>query len=103
MRTREDRPRGLRLPDCQLLVKAMFHPSALTSPLVQTYVSVRARKEIMNMISKSGIVGTWVGIFALVAIVLGELEHASKTDPSFVDTAHVSVRGNVIIPPFRGE
>jgi hypothetical protein len=103
MRAREDRPRGLRLPDCQLLVKTMFHPSALTIPRVQTYVSVRARKEIMNMSSKSGIVGTWVGIFALVAIVLGELEHASKTDPSFVDTAHVSVRGNVIIPPFRGE
>jgi hypothetical protein len=81
----------------------MFHPSALTIPLVQTYVSLPARKEIMNMSSKSGIVGTWVGIFALVAIVLGELEHASKTDPSFVDTAHVSVRGNVIIPPFRGE
>jgi hypothetical protein len=103
MRAREDRPRGLRLPDCQLLVKTVFHPSALTIPRVQTYVSLRARKEIMNMSSKSGIVGTWVGIFALVAIVLGELEHASKTDPSFVDTAHVSVRGNVIIPPFRGE
>jgi hypothetical protein len=55
------------------------------------------------MSSKSGIVGTWVGIFALVAIVLGELEHASKTDSSFVDTAHVSVRGNAIVPPFRGE
>jgi hypothetical protein len=81
----------------------MFHPSALTIPLAQTYVQLRAGKEIMNMSSKSGIVGTWVGIFALVAIVLGELEHASKTDPSFVDTAHVSVRGNVIVPPFRGE
>ena len=103
MRTREDRPRGLRLPDCQLLVKAMFHPSALTIPLVQTYVLLCARKETKNMSSKSGIVGTWVGIFALVAIVLGELEHASKTDPSFVDTAHVSVRGNAIVPPLRGE
>jgi hypothetical protein len=30
------------------------------------------------MSSKSGIVGTWVGISALVAIVLGELEHAPK-------------------------
>jgi hypothetical protein len=70
---------------------------------VQTYVSVRARKETVNMsMSKSGIIGTWVGIFALVAIVLGELAHASKTDPSFVDTAHVSVRGNAIVPPFRG-
>ena len=59
-------------------------------------------KETTSM-SKSGIIGTWVGIFALVAIVLGELEHASKTDPSFVDTAHVSVRGNAIVPPFRGE
>jgi hypothetical protein len=32
------------------------------------------------MSSKSGIVWTWVGIFALAAIVLGELEHASKMD-----------------------
>jgi hypothetical protein len=55
------------------------------------------------MSSKSGIVGTCVGIFALVAIVLGALEHESKMDPSFVDTAHVSVRGNAIVPPFRGE
>jgi hypothetical protein len=55
------------------------------------------------MSSKSGIFGTWIGIFALVALVLGELEHASKTDPSFVDRAHVSVRGNTIIPPFQGE
>jgi hypothetical protein len=70
---------------------------------VQTYVSVRARKETVNLsMSKSGIIGTWVGIFAFVAIVLGELAHASKTDPSFVDTAHVSVRGNAIVPPFRG-
>jgi hypothetical protein len=53
--------------------------------------------------SKSGIIGTWVGIFALVATVLGGLEHASKTDPSFVDAAHVSVRGDAIVPPFRGE
>jgi hypothetical protein len=69
---------------------------------VQTYVLVRARKETVNM-SKSGIIGTWVGIFALVAIVLGDLAHASRTDPSFVDTAHVSVRGNAVVPPFRGE
>jgi hypothetical protein len=55
------------------------------------------------MSSKSGIIGTWVGIFSLVAVVLGGLEHASKTDPSFVDTAHVSVRGNDIVPPFHGE
>jgi hypothetical protein len=38
----------------------------------------------------------------LVAIVLGELEHASKMNPSFVDTALVSVRGNAIVP-LRGE
>jgi hypothetical protein len=53
--------------------------------------------------SKSGIIGTWVGIFALVAIALGELERASRTDPSFVDRASVSVSGNAIVPPFRGE
>ena len=49
------------------------------------------------MSSKSGIVGTWVGIFALVAIVLGELEHASRRTRAS-SMAHVSVRGNVIIP-----
>jgi hypothetical protein len=32
--TQEDRPRGLRLPDCQLLVKTVFPPSALTIPPV---------------------------------------------------------------------
>jgi hypothetical protein len=85
------------------LVKTVFPPSALTIPQVQAYVSVGARKETTNMSSKRGIVGTWVGILALVAIVLGALEHASKTDPSFVDTAHVSVTGNTIVPPFRGE
>jgi hypothetical protein len=69
---------------------------------MQTYVSLRARKETVNM-SKSSTIGTWVGIFALVAIVLGEIAQASKTDPSFVDTAHVSVRGDAIVPPFRGE
>jgi hypothetical protein len=103
MRAREDRPRGLRLPDYQLLVKTVFPPSALTIPRVQTCVSICARKETTNMSSKSGIVGTCVGIFALVAIVLGALEHESQMDPSFVDTAHVSVRGNAIVPPFRGE
>jgi hypothetical protein len=32
--------------------------------------------------SISGIVGTWVGIFPFIAIVLGGLEHAARTDPS---------------------
>jgi hypothetical protein len=59
-------------------------------------------KETANM-SKSGIIGTWVSIFAFVAIALGMVGHASKTDPSHVDSAHVAVRGNTIIPPFRGE
>ena len=49
--------------------------------------------------SKSGIVGTWFGIFAVIAIVLGGIEHASKVDPSGIETAHVAVRG-VVIPPY---
>lgn len=28
--------------------------------------------------SRSGIIGTWFGVFAFIAIVLGGLEHASK-------------------------
>jgi hypothetical protein len=53
----------------------------------------------MNM-GKNRIIGTWVGIFAFVAIMLGGLEHASRTDPSGIDTAGVAVRG-VVIPPFN--
>jgi hypothetical protein len=50
--------------------------------------------------SKSGIMWTWIGILAFVAIALGALEHTSETNPSFVDSAQVAVRG-VVIPPFR--
>jgi hypothetical protein len=50
--------------------------------------------------SKSGIMWTWIGILALVAIALGALEQASETNPNFVGNAQVSVRG-VVIPPFR--
>jgi hypothetical protein len=50
--------------------------------------------------SKSGIMWTWIGILAFVAIALGALEHASETNPNFVDSAQVAVRG-VVIPPFR--
>lgn len=32
--------------------------------------------------SISGIIGTWVGILAFIAIVLGGLEQAARTDPS---------------------
>ncbi|MGA2054073.1 MAG: hypothetical protein ABSG88_02065 [Bradyrhizobium sp.] len=53
----------------------------------------------MNM-GKTRIIGTWVGIFAFVAIMLGGLEHASRTDPSGVDTARVALKG-VVIPPFN--
>jgi hypothetical protein len=49
---------------------------------------------------KNGIITTWVGIFAVIAIMLGGLEHASQTDPAHVDTASVAVRG-VVIPPFN--
>jgi len=50
--------------------------------------------------SKSGIIWTWIGIFSLVAIALGAIEHASETNPNFVDSAQVAVRG-VVIAPFR--
>jgi hypothetical protein len=55
-------------------------------------------KESTNV--SSGIIWTWIGIFAFLAIVLGGLEHASETNPSFVDSAQIAVRG-VVIPPFR--
>jgi hypothetical protein len=34
----------------------------------------------------SGNVGTWVGIIAFIAILVGGLEHAAKTDPSVNQT-----------------
>ena len=46
------------------------------------------------------IIGTWVGIFVFIAIILGGLEHASRTDPGGVDTARVAVRV-IVIPPFN--
>ena len=46
------------------------------------------------------VIGTWIGIFAFNTIMLGGLEHASRTDPSGVETAHVAVRG-VVMPPFN--
>jgi len=49
---------------------------------------------------KNSIIATWVGIFAVIAIMIGGLEHASRTDPGGVDTARVAVRG-VVIPPFN--
>jgi len=49
---------------------------------------------------KNGIIGTWVGIFAFIAIMLGGLEHASRTDPGAVNTASVAIRG-VVIPPYN--
>jgi hypothetical protein len=51
-------------------------------------------------IGKKSIIGTWVGIFVFIAIILGSLEHAARTDPSGVDTARVAVRV-VVIPPFN--
>jgi hypothetical protein len=56
-------------------------------------------KESTNM-GKNSIIGTWIGIFVFIAIILGSLEHAARTDPSGVDTARVAVRG-VVIPPFN--
>jgi hypothetical protein len=60
---------------------------------------VLAHRETMNM-GKNSIIGTWVGVFVFIAVMLGGLEHAARTDPSDVDTARVAVRG-VVIPPFN--
>jgi hypothetical protein len=49
---------------------------------------------------KNSIIGSWVGIFVFISIILGSLEHAARTDPSGIDTARVAVRG-VVIPPFN--
>ena len=49
----------------------------------------------------SSTVGAWVGIFAFMAIVLGGLDYAGRTDPS---VPHVSAYGavqGIVIPPFR--
>ena len=50
--------------------------------------------------SNNSIIGTWVGIFVFIAVALGGLERASRTDPGRVDSAHVAVRG-VVLPPFN--
>jgi hypothetical protein len=48
---------------------------------------------------KSGLIASWVAIFGVLAIVLGEMDHASKVDPSYVKTGHTTIRG-VVFPPF---
>jgi hypothetical protein len=46
-------------------------------------------------------VGAWVGIFAFMAIVLGGLDYAGRTDPSVPhESAYGAVHG-IVIPPFR--
>jgi hypothetical protein len=57
------------------------------------------QKETMNM-GNNSIIGTWVGIFVFIAIALGSMDHASRTDPARVDSARVAVRG-VVLPPFN--
>jgi hypothetical protein len=55
-------------------------------------------KETMNM-GKNRIIGTWVGIFAFVAIMLGGLEH---TRPGPIQAASIrpaSLSGGLLFPP----
>lgn len=53
-----------------------------------------------NMSSGSAF-GAWLGIFALMAIVLGGLDYAGRTDPSAPhEPAYGAVHG-IVIPPFR--
>jgi hypothetical protein len=49
----------------------------------------------------SSTVGAWFGIFAFMAIVLGGLDYAGRTDPSVPhESAYGAVHG-IVIPPFR--
>jgi hypothetical protein len=51
--------------------------------------------------SKGGIITVWIGIFSVIAIVLGGIHHASKMDPAYVGNGQVAIRG-IVIPPFQG-
>jgi hypothetical protein len=88
---------GGRLCDYSFWREAAFRLWTLNPLPFLTYACTP--KETTNMGTKS-IIGTWVGILALIAIMLGGLEHASMTDPAGVETARVAVRG-IVIPPFN--
>jgi hypothetical protein len=45
-------------------------------------------------------IGTWLGIFAVFAIVLGGLVHAGAADPS--GHPELSAVHEGVVPPFRG-
>jgi hypothetical protein len=85
------------LRDYSFWRKAAFRVLTLNYPPLLTYF--RGRKETTNM-GKNRIIGTWVGICAFIAVMLGGLEHAARTNPNSVDTAQIAVRG-VVIPPFN--
>ena len=51
--------------------------------------------------SSGSTVLVWLGIFAVVAIILGGLDHAGRADPSGHESAYGAVHG-IVIPPFRG-
>jgi hypothetical protein len=85
------------LCDCSLRLEAAFRVRILIRLPFLIYLP--GQKETTKMGTKS-IVGTWVGILAFMAIMLGGLEHASRTDRSSVHAAHVAVRG-IVIPPFN--
>jgi hypothetical protein len=74
------------------MMRALSNPGTFDEP------SYGEHERRPNMSTR--IIGTYVAIFVFIGSIFGVLEHARKTDPSFVDQAHVAIHG-IIIPPFR--
>jgi hypothetical protein len=61
---------------------------------------VQLKEKVMRNLRPIGSpIGTWLGIFAVFAIVLGGLVHAGAADPS--GHAELSAAHESLIPPFR--
>jgi hypothetical protein len=58
---------------------------------------VKLQEKVMNSLRP---IGTWFGIFAVVAIVRGGLVHAGAADPG--GHAEFSAAHESVVPPFRG-
>jgi hypothetical protein len=104
-------------PERQPSVAVIVDRMALSCPSIQVGVSLAShgashvefrtfdpfsygKHERKPYMSNTGIIGTYVAIFVFIGSAFGALEHASKTDPSYVERAHVAVHG-IAIPPFR--
>ena len=51
--------------------------------------------------SSGSTVGAWLGFFAFMAIVLGGLDYAGRTDPSAPHASAYGAVHGIVIPPFR--